>query len=183
MHIDEEQKSLSFMGVHSDLDHRDKEIIESENKVQPSENGANKYAYKCSHYDQTNHSKSRCFELVVIETHREYDIVGRPQMMMVIDSSASDHLIFDSSQMEYQEEVQTLDYDVCISTKVPPNNQDMSVVDTSINLDSYNSTSGDNNDTKNGNDSQICNRNSGFIDASVINLEDAPIIRPVRTVS
>lgn len=74
-------------------------------------------------------------------------------------------------QMEYQEEVQTLDYDVCISTKVPSNNQDMSVVDTSINLDSYNSTSSDNNDTSNGNDSQICNKNSGIIDVSVINLE------------
>ena len=77
-----------------------------------------------------------------------------------------DSIYFSKSELqkEYRKEVQTLDYNVHISIEVPPNDQDMSTLDTSMNLNRYRDTSDDNN-------SQTGNQDVGIVDANGINLE------------
>ncbi|KAL5977606.1 hypothetical protein ACLOJK_041504 [Asimina triloba] len=107
---------------------------------------------KPSHNPRKRNSK-KSSTAAIVETQKENDIAGKASTLAAI--------VDNDGKGEYQEEVQTLDYDVGISIEVPANNQDMSTVDTSS--------------ARCKNDSQ-----TGIEDKRV-NAEDAPVTKPVRT--
>jgi len=93
-------------------------------------------------------------------------------------------------QGECKDELQSLDYEVHMSTDVLPNNQDGSTVDTSINMDLYRDTNADNQDM------DIMEASSDDFQAELIHQEGdesdipnqsyakvAPIIEPIKTLA
>ncbi|KAB5516087.1 hypothetical protein DKX38_026735 [Salix brachista] len=105
-------------------------------------NGGDKSSYKCTHCDQTGHTKSRCYELVgypewwdhnrdfrkknskrastaaIVETKIEDDSSEESSALAAATVFHEDSMYFSSEpelQGEYMEEVQALDYDFLIS--------------------------------------------------------------------
>ena len=144
-------------------------------------NGADKSSYKCTHCDQTGHTKNRCFELVgypewwdhsrdpwkrnskktstaaIVETKIENNVVGKVSALVaaasnggkvlnmsisvsnsawIIDSSATDHMTFDSRQVSPFKPFSQIFVSTANGTSVPIIGEGSLSLTETLNLDS-----------------------------------------------